>query len=476
MRLPPPPPVARAVAATPHDRDRVLDLMRAGALALVVLGHGCVGVVAWTATGPIVSSLLAVYGWLAWGTWLLQIMPLFFLAGGAANARSWRSAVARLGDPTAGTPYAAWAWGRVARLLRPVWAYLLIMAPVSGLLSVLAPTSWSEPLLGLATQLLWFIGVYVVVCALTPLAVRAHRRSPWLAPPLLLGVVALIDLARLGLGLPMALGLLNFVFVWALAAQLGLLFDDRLLRGWRGLALAGGALTANLLLMTVGPYPISMIGVTGDRFSNMAPPSLALALHTVVLAGLAGWARPALARLAERRRVWHATTAINLTAMTLYLWHLPVLIALVAGLHLVGLDRPVLLDAAGHPVPAPGFWLSLLPFLALFLACVAGMVRLLWPVEVGRLPGWDRPARTQQRGVAGERRAGAAAGLGAAAVGVGTLALASTGLSGFPTRVAHFAGVPLNSLAAIGLMLGGGLLVRHAGAERSSEVRSRPNF
>ena len=233
-----------------------------------------------------ISTSLTVYWWAPWATWILQIMPLFFVAGGAVNARSWR---------TNRDPYASWLWRRVARLMRPVWVYLMIMAPVSGLVSLLAPEGYAEPLLALATQLLWFIGVYVMVCALTPLAVRAHTANPLLGPTALLAGVVLFDWLRLGVGVA-PLGLLNFVLVWALAAQLGMLFDDGLLRRWRGAGVAALAISANLLLVTYGPYPRSMVGMRGEPFSNMTPPSLVLALHTVALAGLVGAARPALAR------------------------------------------------------------------------------------------------------------------------------------------------------------------------------------
>ena len=461
LRLPPP-PVSRAVAATPPDRDRVLDLLRAGALAVVVLGHSAMGVIGWRDDLPEVRTALDFYPWASWATWLLQIMPLFFVAGGAVNARSWRSTH---------LPYAAWTWRRVARLMRPVWVYLLIMTPVSALVSAVAPTGWSEPLLGLATQLLWFVGVYVVVCALTPLTVRAHATSPLLGPAALLACVALVDWLRIGLGIA-PIGLLTFVLAWAFAAQLGLLFDEGLLRGWRGLAVALAAMGANLLLIGVGPYPISMVGGSpGERFSNMAPPSLALTLHALALAGLAGAARPLLARLAQRRRVWWGATAVNLTAMTLYLWHLPVLIALVAVTHLLGLDRPVTWTAVG-PAPGPGYWLWTIGFLAVDLAGVVAVVRVLWVVEVGRLPWWDVPARSNAGPGSVERRRGAAAASGAALIGIGTLMLAATGLAGFPTRVTQFAGLPLSAPIAIGLMAAGGVAVRQAGGITSIPRRA----
>lgn len=461
----------------------MLDLIRAAALVVVVLGHGIMGIVGWSASLPVVSNTLALYGWAPWLTWLLQIMPLFFVAGGAVNARSWRSGR---------HPYAPWLWRRVERLLRPVWVYLLIMAPLAGVVSALTPAGFAGPLLGLATQLLWFVGVYVMVCALTPLGVRVHRVNPALGPLGLLVAVALVDWARLGLGLPAALGLLNFVLVWTFCAQLGLPFDDRLMSGWRGLALTGACVAANLALIAWGPYPISMVGLPGEPFSNMAPPSLVLALHAAALTGLVGAARPMLLRFAGRKRVWTGVTTVNLTAMTLYLWHLPVLIGLVTLLHALGLDRPVAWTDARQPAPGPGFWAWTLPYLAMFLLGVVGVVRVMWVAEVARLPGWDRPARREhsaggphvppQTGrdrppparppaVGGDsaREAGptAVAASGAAAIGVGALALSGTGLAGFPTRVVHFAGLPLNAAAAIGLMLLGGLLVRLAGAEPS---------
>lgn len=459
LRLPPPPPVARAVAATPPDRDRVLDLLRATALVVVVLGHASMGIVGWHGDVPVVSNALAVYPWAPWATWIAQVMPLFFVAGGAVNARSWRS-----------TPlsYPAWLWRRVARLLRPVWVYLAIMAPTAALFSRWAPPGFAVPLLTLATQLLWFVGVYVMVCALTPVLVALHRRGPAVGPVLLLGAAALVDVGRLLAGAPAALGLLNFVLVWALAAQLGLVLDDGLLRGWRGAALAGAALAANLVLVAVGPWPRSMVGLPGEPFTNMAPPSLVLALHATVLAGAAGAARPALVRAAAGRRTWTAVTAVNLTAMTLYLWHLPVLVLVVATSHAAGLDRPVTWQGE-QPLPGPGYWPWTLALLAAFLLGVAGAVRVMWPFELGTLGWWDRPARRGPTGPAPVLLAAA----GCVAVGVGTLMLSAAGLSGFPTRVVVASGVPVNSALAIALMAAGGLSVRHAGSTHTGSSNGK---
>ncbi len=88
-------PARRAAEATPPDRDRVVDAARAVALLVVVAGHGVMAVVAWPEGIPRLGNLLAAFPWTQALTWLLQIMPLFFFAGGAANALSWDRAQVR---------------------------------------------------------------------------------------------------------------------------------------------------------------------------------------------------------------------------------------------------------------------------------------------------------------------------------------------------------------------------------------------
>ena len=182
---------------------------------VVVAGHSIMAVVAWPDGVPVLGNLLAAYPWTQALTWVLQIMPLFFVAGGAANALSWERHKARGGD------YATWLWARADRLLRPAWVYLAIMAVVATLVTVLAPARTAEPLMVLVTQLLWFLGAYLLVTALTPLFRRTTPGRAVLVTAGLLGLVAVVDVARFYLGLPDAIGLLNFVLVWAVPAYLG---------------------------------------------------------------------------------------------------------------------------------------------------------------------------------------------------------------------------------------------------------------
>jgi hypothetical protein len=88
-------------------------------------------------------------------------MPLFFIAGGAASFLSWNSAVRKK------ITYSTWLWQRMSRLLNPVLFYLTIMAPIGGITSIFVADQLATPLLNLTTQLLWFLGVYLLITALT---------------------------------------------------------------------------------------------------------------------------------------------------------------------------------------------------------------------------------------------------------------------------------------------------------------------
>src|SRR3954452_21295330 len=107
--------VARTVADhTPAGRDRAVDVVRIGALLVVAFGHCALLLATVDADGLHVDNLLAELPALAPTTWIVQVMPLFFLAGGAAGAYGWRP----------WTPWGTWLVTRAQRLCRPVFWYL----------------------------------------------------------------------------------------------------------------------------------------------------------------------------------------------------------------------------------------------------------------------------------------------------------------------------------------------------------------
>jgi hypothetical protein len=318
------------VDATPDTRDRVVDLLRAVSIAVVVLWHWTFSITQWRHGALRMPNPIGDVPGLWAATWLLQVMPLFFLVGGYANQAGW-DAVMRSG----GGARAFWA-KRFRRLVRPVavyvgcWTVVDLAWRAAGGRSVL---DW-----GMVVFVpLWFLGVYVAVVALVPVTARLHARRPVVVLAALAAGVLLADLLRLGAGVSLAggVGLAGSALVWVLCHQLGYVWRD-----WttgdaappaavvrrRARTLVAGGLGSLVLLTQVGPYPVSMVAVRGERVSNMFPTTACIAALAVLQVGLVLWARPALARWLQRRRVWRTVVAANGVAMTVFCWHMTALV------------------------------------------------------------------------------------------------------------------------------------------------------
>lgn len=432
-----------AVERTPADRDRVIDLVRAFSINVVVFGHLLMALVKWTPDGePLLGNLLASNRYLQLLTWPLQVMPLFFVAGGAAAAISYRSAVRRR------EPYRVWVWNRMRRLVAPGVLYLMLLPPLAVFVkwAVSAPTALA--LLVFGTQLLWFLSIYVLVTGMTPWLLRLHDRYGWNAILGWLLLTALMDLARFKTGID-ALGLVNFIAVWAMAAQLGMIYQDRLAATWTPAQRAGVAFAASVLLVFFGPYPLSLVGMPGEALSNMAPPSVVLAFHTITLAALLDLARDRLARLAARPAVWRWTVQANMAAMTIYLWHLPVIVTVTALAHQLGFDRPVQ-QVDGVLMPGDGYWPQSLVFWSIAVVVLLAAVQVLWLLEQTELPLFG-PTQTQTP----SRLGNAFAISGVVLAGVALLLIAAVGLAYFPNSVLNAGGLEWTNGEAIALFVMG---------------------
>ncbi|MFE9765328.1 acyltransferase [Streptomyces sp. NPDC005808] len=364
------------------SRDRYVDFLRAWAIVLVVLGHWLITALVREPGGEIAApELLATIPWTQWLTLAFQVMPLFFLAGGHAAGGSWARTRA------AGGTASGWVAGRARRLLLPTAAYSASVLSAVGICTAVGVDRDTLALVGWALAMqFWFLPVYLLLSALTPALHAAHRR--WgLAVPVVMGVVALAVDVRVVSAHTSYVGLLNYVLVWGVAYQLGFGWRDGLLTTGRGPALmaAGGGL-AFAALITLGPFPVSLILVTGQTPSNTDPPSAAMLAWVVAQAGLCLLAAPALRRLLARERVWRSARAVGGASMTLYLWHMvPVLVA-AAAFYLTGLA----------PQPEYGsvaWWGLRVPWLLVLGLILAGVVTALRPLEraLTLLYEWRRP-------------------------------------------------------------------------------------
>ena len=131
--------------------------------------------------------------------------------------------------------------------------------------------------------------------------------------------------------------------------------------------LAGGAAATAALVAWAG-YPASMVGVNRARISNLNPPTLAAVTFGIAQCGLALLLRDRLARLMRRPLAWAAIALVNLSAMTLFLWHQTAFVT-VTSLGLLAGRLPGLLTA-----PAGGLWVAeRLAWLPVFAITLSGL-------------------------------------------------------------------------------------------------------
>jgi peptidoglycan/LPS O-acetylase OafA/YrhL len=212
---------------------------------------------------------------------------------------------------------------------------------------------------------------------------RAHERARALTPLVLLAAVVAVDVTRLSTGVD-AIGFLNLVLVWLLVQQLGFHLADGGLDGLGRAALAGlagGALGFLAVLTVVGPYPVDML-------VNLNPPTVCLVVLGVAQLALFQLARPRIRAWVERADASRRISWAGERAMTVYLWHMPVLIVL-AGLSLVANS------VVGMPLPEPltaAWWATRPIWLVVAAAAVVPVVlafaRFERPRRAATAPGW----------------------------------------------------------------------------------------
>jgi fucose 4-O-acetylase-like acetyltransferase len=435
------PAVAERLAA----RDRWLDLLRGASIVFVVVGHWLVADLTYTQGELALHSSLAEVSAMWPITWVFQVIPVFFFVAGAVNGPAWQRCVDR------GDGYASFVDRRVHRVWVPTAVMLVV---VTGVALTLQAAGGGGVAGGgaMLLQPLWFLAVYLVLISATPWTWRLYRRHGVGVFPALLAVAVLADIARVGLDLE-KVGLVNVVVVWLIVYLIGHAFALGQLgrQAAIGLVLAGSS--ALVLLVTWGPYPPRMVGVPGDRLSNMHPPTLAVLALGCAQIGLLVLLRPWLTRRLEAPRLWAAVVWLNLSIMTLYLWHQFAMVATVRVLLAAGLPQP--------PPGEPGWWLMRASWVVVAGGLLLGLVALFGRFE--RLPS---PPLAPD---------GAASALGAG-VAVALLVVGLLGLAG--TRITealepqHPLGLGLSPFVAAVAVLLAGLVLRGVRREGRSLAQS----
>jgi peptidoglycan/LPS O-acetylase OafA/YrhL len=394
----------RSSITTTAARDTGIDFVRALCVLGVVVLHSLMVGVTVSDSGPLFANASDGAAWIAPLSWVLQVMPLFFVIGGFAGYTSLRRAQQRGG--TAKEFVAA----RIHRLVLPA---VCTIGVVGVVLAILLAGGVPPEMVAIAGyrygQPLWFLGVFLLCQALLPLFAAAHRRAPWITIMLLVAVAVGVDVLRNATGLD-GLGFMNLAFVWLALQQLGFFFADgfidalpRRTRIVIGLA----AIAALVVTFVTGVY-------SPDLIANINPPTASLLLvggaHTMMLSLMRG----RLAVWSARPLPTRIRTFVTPRAMTIYLWHMPVLLAMAGA-------SAVFAITTGIALPEPssiGWWLTRPLWLATVFAVTALIALLLAGIESRRIP---TPTRSTGRLLA-------ASTIGTAAI-VGLLVVGTTPLT-----------------------------------------------
>lgn len=317
-------PSAPPTEAPTRRRSQYVDTLRAVAIARVYLHHAL---------------------WIGWLTVLFPSMSVMFALAGFLMATSLdRGGITRT------------LWSRARRLLPPLWGLAVVVVPLmlayGWTRDSTNPLRWTDlffwvvPLANPTTSswagpfalALWYLRAYLWFVLLSPLLWWAFKR--WPIPTLLAPLTAAVmfHLPLINLPANRATDVLSSTAFYGTAWVLGYARYSGLLDrfSWRVCGAAAALLALAGLSWGVFVMPPSQ--------SPLVDPIAELLWSTgfvLVLMRL----RPKLAWLDRLPRLSRVISAMNARAVTIYVWHLPVLFAAGSIVGLSGLDP--LRDAAG---------------------------------------------------------------------------------------------------------------------------------
>jgi len=208
--------------------------------------------------------------------------------------------------------------------------------------------------------------------------------------------------------------------------------DGRLGKPATLIVCSGLAVLVLAVLILWGPYPLAMAGSPGEAVSNTLPPKITLIALGIFQFGLLLAIEKPMQRLLNGKRLWTSTVIINTMIMTIYLWHMTVLV-IVLGLGYLSGGFGFMFDPG-----STAWWLTRPVWLAVLLILLLPVALLFSPLE--------RQTRDKDLPVPGKMRLLG----GAAAAGLGIALLTLYGFDGNP-----FTGIHILSLA---LVVGGALV------------------
>jgi hypothetical protein len=342
-------------APTAVERRDAIDVARVLALALVVAGHLAMAVIDRDGNGAVRgTNMLLLYP--RWSFLAAAApMPVFFAAGGWANATT---------PPQRAAP----------RLRTLVGLALAVVGCWSLAVLVASAIRGGDPgVLGqgarLATQPLWFLAAYV------PFAFwgRSLARAAIARPAAVIGgcllLLGALDVIHFGFDGPGWLAWPAFYLAWGTPWLAGCWWREQWTPGGFaerrvGIALAAGAGVGAWILVWRAGYQASLIDYGSDGRSNTNPPTLYTAVVGLAQVGVLMLVAPKLDRLGARfRTIWDRAGS---AAIGVYVWHLTALSLCVGVVAIPDVPAPRRLSAA--------WWLLRPVWIVAVLGCCAVLV------------------------------------------------------------------------------------------------------
>ena len=376
-------------AKTPETRNRYVDFLRAVSILVVITGHWLISTVYYLNGELQFAHLFSVQPPTQWLTWIFQVMPVFFVVGGYANAASVESAQRK------GLGYASWLSARLTRLMTPLivllgaWAAIALVMHLSG-----AGAHLIQLVSRAALIPTWFLAIYTMVVLLAPPMYRFWRRLGFASIGILIVAAILMDILFLAFEIRWP-AWSNYFWVWLAIHSLGFVwYDARQGKIAQQLTYSAVALVLLWLMVIQGPYPLAMVGSPDMTLSNTTPPKITLIALGLFQFGLLMACEKPARRILTNRRLWATTVLINSMIMTVYLWHITLSVSLIGLLYLAG--------GTGMGIE-PGsleWWLTRPVWIAVLAALLVPIALLMSPLErvsrTGRTT--DRSAQRQVSG------------------------------------------------------------------------------
>ena len=356
-------------------------------------------------------------------------MPIFFIVGGYANAASLESALRK------GQGYTNWLSDRLRRLLTPLLLLLMIWAVIALIMFGFAVR---PSLIQLASQAAliptWFLAIYIMVVILAPFMYRIWRRWGLVSTGFLVALTVLSDVLFFNTNAHW-FSWSSYFWVWLAVHNLGFSWHDGL-KGTGTQYLLMAALAVGLLFVLVffGPYPLAMVGYPGQVLSNTTPPKLTLILLALFQFGLLLVMEKPIREQLKSLRLWTFTVIINSMIMSIYLWHVTIMVIVVGLLYLAGGF------GLGFEPGSLAWWGSRILWLGLLFVLLLPVGLMFSPMErVSRGSAGDHPSAIRQV-------------IGAMMICLGVALLARFG---FATDAVPYYGIPSFALVLVGTLVTG---------------------